>query len=67
MAAKSLLPGVSIRKTIRIGPLNITLSKTGLSFSLGAGPLRVRARTDGTVGVSASRGGFRFNKQKKLK
>ncbi|WP_076606488.1 DUF4236 domain-containing protein [Rufibacter radiotolerans] len=46
--------GLSFRKTIKIGPLNITLSKTGIGVSIGAGGVRVGGNINGDKSINAS-------------
>lgn len=39
--------GLNYRKTKKIGPVRLTASKGGVSYSVGAGPARVTRRADG--------------------
>ncbi|NNG39703.1 DUF4236 domain-containing protein [Flexivirga sp. ID2601S] len=40
---------VSFRKSKKVGPFRLTASKSGLSVSAGAGPVRITRRTDGKI------------------
>lgn len=45
---------IFFRKSFKIGPINITLSKSGIGFSIGKGGVRVGANTNGRKSISAS-------------
>jgi hypothetical protein len=50
-------------KTLRIGPLNVTLSRSGLSYSIGNKYARVGKRSNGSRRTSIKMpGGWRFKK-----
>ena len=42
------------RKTFKIGPINLSISKTGVGISLGKGGVRIGANTNGRKQISAS-------------
>ncbi|QQU88567.1 DUF4236 domain-containing protein [Corynebacterium glucuronolyticum] len=48
--------GIYYRKTKKLGPLNVTASKSGLGASVGFGPFRVGKGADGRKSVSARTG-----------
>lgn len=56
----------SISKTWKVGPLNVTASKSGLSFSLGIPGARVSMNTKGEAGFRLGAGGLAYAKKKKL-
>lgn len=56
----------SISKSINLGPLKITFSKTGLTASLGIPGARVSLNTKGQAGIRLGKKGFSYTKQKKV-
>ena len=50
------------RKSFKLGPLRINLSKGGLGVSLGAGGMRAGVNARGRPYVSAAKGGLRYLK-----
>lgn len=59
----------SVSKTINLGPLRITASKSGLSFSFGVPGARASINTKGQAGVRIGVPGvpgLSFNKTKKV-
>lgn len=57
---------LSLSKTWKVGPLNITLSKSGISLSLGIPGARVGINSKGEVSGRAGVSGFSYNKRKKI-
>jgi len=58
---------ISVSKTVKFGPLNVTVSPNGATMSIGAFGMRASINTKGQVGFSASPGGgFSFRKKKKV-
>jgi hypothetical protein len=53
--------GFTFRKTIKLGPININLSKKGVGVSIGTGTLRLSTGTRGTQ-VSAGAKGITYRK-----
>lgn len=56
----------SISKSFNLGPLRITMSKSGLSFSLGVPGARASLNTKGEAGIRVGKGGLAFTKRKKV-
>lgn len=56
----------SVSKSFKLGPFRLTVSKTGVSVSVGVPGARVNANTKGQVGVRVGKKGFSFTKSKKL-
>lgn len=54
---------VSYRKSVKVGGVRLTFSNKGVSSSVGAGPVRVTRRADGTVTRTVSGGGFTDTKR----
>jgi hypothetical protein len=57
---------LSASKTFKFGPLNITVSKTGLSFSLGVPGARASLNSKGEAGIRVGKKGFAYTKKKKV-
>ena len=47
---------IRFRRSKKVGPLNFTVSKSGLSVSAGAAPIRVRRSANGRKTISARTG-----------
>lgn len=58
--------GFSFRKTVKLGPVNVTLSTGGISTSIGGKGIRVTHRADGANQVTASIPGTGLKYQKTL-
>lgn len=56
----------SISKSINLGPLKITVSKTGLTASLGVPGARISLNTKGEAGIRLGKKGFSYTKRKKV-
>ncbi len=56
---------LSASKTFKLGPLNLTVSKTGLSASIGVPGARVGINSKGRVNYRLGKKGFSYNKSKK--
>lgn len=54
---------VSYRKSFKVGGVRFTASNKGVSTSVGAGPVRMTRRADGTVTRTLSGGGFTDTKR----
>lgn len=54
---------VSYRKSVKVAGVRLTFSNKGVSSSVGAGPVRVTRRADGTVTRTVSGGGFTDTKR----
>lgn len=60
---------LSISKTFKLGPINLTVSRTGLSGSIGIPGLRVGLNSKGKASLRAGIPGvpgLSFNKSKKV-
>lgn len=58
--------GIFFRKVFKLGPINITVSKSGVGFSVGKGGVRVGANTNGRKTFSASVPGTGISIRKSL-
>jgi hypothetical protein len=56
--------GLFGRKTVKVGPFRMTVSRSGVSTSAGVKGARVRANSNGRKSVSVGRKGFRFTRSK---
>lgn len=57
---------LSASETWTFGPLKVTLSKTGVSLSLGIPGARVGINSKGQARVRFGKNGFSYNKSKKV-
>lgn len=56
----------SISKSINLGPLRLTFSKTGLTVSMGVPGARASLNTKGEGGIRIGAKGLAYTKKKKL-
>lgn len=54
--------GMYIRKSLKVGPIRINLSKSGVGVSAGVKGARIGVRSDGAAYVHAGRGGIYYRK-----
>lgn len=54
--------GLSYRKSVKIGPIRVTASKSGFSYSAGVKGARITKRADGKVQTTLSSHGVRYTK-----
>jgi hypothetical protein len=57
---------LSASKTFKVGPINITISKTGISTSIGIPGARVGLNSKGQVTTRIGKKGFAYTKAKKV-
>lgn len=57
---------LSASKTFKLGPLNLTVSKTGISASVGIPGARVGVNSKGQVNYRLGKKGFAYTKSKKV-
>ena len=56
----------SISKTFKLGPINITISKSGISTSIGVPGARVGLNSKGEGSLRLGMNGLAYTKKKKL-
>lgn len=56
----------SVSKSFNIGPIRVTASKSGLTFSFGVPGARASINTKGEAGMRVGKKGFAYTKRKKV-
>lgn len=56
----------SISKSVNLGPFRFTISKTGITVSMGVPGARASINTKGETGIRVGTKGFAYTKRKKL-